>query len=451
MSGCSGGAAHLTPATSAGGAALAMRAGFAPNGFAVGRRAAGLSVSPNPLKLLGTGAASKTLLEISEKGYKGGFSLGDSCADVATFSPASLKKAGSVAFEGKSGGSCSVVVTDTIGNSETVAVTDTVVSVRFNATTSGSPEMASVAVRLLSPDKKGFGAPVVTDITASECRLGKCAVAGPPAPPGKDKFLVTTFDKKKGGGTILATNSATMRVKAAKNNALSASLLKVVSKLSLGGASGTAGSAKSASLELTAKDPKGVTIVGKYEHAVTIGDSDTSGATTIRGGSAGGNVFTDSEQKPRLSYTGLAIGDATLTASAKGVADARARFAVTSSAPVYSGPEVSGIPEIDLYSTTSGSSGFSGSFTVAQTGWNAGSFDKAFTYKTASTGSSPNCGSYAISPASGSGKSYTVSATASSVAGECDLIVTGGAGKSTTVLLTFTTSSIGVNGKRGKP
>jgi hypothetical protein len=106
-------------------------------------------------------------------------------------------------------------------------------------------------------------------------------------------------------------------------------------------------------------------------------------------------------------------------------------------------------PEIDLTSATKGSTGNAATFTVKQTGWS-----NPFTYTFAGVKGFPNncpsgsAPSYAVTPASGAaGTSFTVTATSAATGGECLLTLTGGGGNSIDVLLTFTTSSIGVENK----
>ena len=140
-----------------------------------------------------------------------------------------------------------------------------------------------------------------------------------------------------------------------------------------------------------------------------------------------------------------------MTASAKKAKSGKAIFKPVASAIVYTGPKVSAAPEVDLYSTTPATAGYSATFTATQAGW-TGSFKKAFTYSFAAvTGKTNNCpgGSgpaYTVSPGSGAlGTSYTVTATANAPAGECLMTMTGGAASTVKVLLTFTTSGIGIN------
>lgn len=118
---------------------------------------------------------------------------------------------------------------------------------------------------------------------------------------------------------------------------------------------------------------------------------------------------------------------------------------------VYKGPKVSNKPEVDLYSTTPATPGYSATFTLTQSG-GTGAFKYAF--KTVS-GFRNNCpetkaASYAISPASGkkaaNGK-YTVKAAGKGTAGACAVTFTGASKNTLKLMLTFTTSGVVV----GKP
>jgi hypothetical protein len=119
---------------------------------------------------------------------------------------------------------------------------------------------------------------------------------------------------------------------------------------------------------------------------------------------------------------------------------------------VYKGPTVSKKPEVDLYSSTAATPGYSATFTITQKG------NTNFTYKFAAVkGFANNCPNvksgkaYTVSPASGKpapkGK-YTVKATGSAKAGECLMTLTGASARTLKVLLTFTTSGVVVGQPR---
>lgn len=117
---------------------------------------------------------------------------------------------------------------------------------------------------------------------------------------------------------------------------------------------------------------------------------------------------------------------------------------------VYKGPKVGTKPEVDLYSTTAATAGYSASFTVTQKGFTK--FKYGFKPVPGFTNNCPKTASatYALSPASGKaakkGK-YTVKATSKGAAGACLVTFTGASKKTLKVTLTFTTSGVVV----GKP
>lgn len=219
---------------------------------------------------------------------------------------------------------------------------------------------------------------------------------------------------------------------------------------------GTAGKAfkKPVALSLIALGTNNKPISGAYANAVTLTDSDNLGGTQllVNGEPASSkNAVTGSTSVITLNYTGLAIDPATFGAKAAGAKPGSAKFAPKLSAIAYSGPKNGSSPEINLYST-SGNPGFSANFTATEKGW-TGKYKKAFTYAFKGiSGQTNNCpgagGAYTVTPASKNlGTKYSVQATNSASAGECMMTMTGGGGKTLAIKLTFTTTSIGINGR----
>jgi hypothetical protein len=217
----------------------------------------------------------------------------------------------------------------------------------------------------------------------------------------------------------------------------------------------TAGKAfkKPVALTITAKGSNGKVITGAYAEPIKLTDSDKTGATVlqINGKPASGkNTLNSSTDDVTLKYTGLAIKPAKFKASSKGAKSDKVKFSPALVDIAYSGPKVSSVPEIDLTSSTPSTAGYSAAFTATQAGW-TGKFKKPFKYATSAVaGFTPNCATaYVITPGSGAlGTSYTVKGKSGAGAGECALTLTGGGGKTLRVLLTFTTTSVGVNGKQ---
>jgi hypothetical protein len=197
-------------------------------------------------------------------------------------------------------------------------------------------------------------------------------------------------------------------------------------------------------------------ISGAYATPVSLRDSDKLKGTELlvnNKPASKSNPVTASTDVITLKYTGLAIAPATFSAKSKGVKTAKTKFTPKLADIVYSGPTVNGAPEIDLYSTTPATQGFSGAFTVTQKGW-SGKFKKAFTYAFEGiSGKTNNCpgpsGAYSVTPPSKRvATDYTVSATSNAGAGECLMTMTGGGDKKLAITLTFTTSGIVINGRQ---
>jgi hypothetical protein len=209
-------------------------------------------------------------------------------------------------------------------------------------------------------------------------------------------------------------------------------------------------------ITLQAIGTNGKPIVGAYATPVLLSDSDKLKATELlvnNKPASRSNAVTASTDVITLKYDGLAIEPATFSAAAKSVKEAKIKFAPKLAGITYRGPTASGAPEIDLYSTTPATQGFSGAFTVTQKGW-SGKFKKAFTYAfTGISGKTNNCpgpsGAYKVTPSSRTvATDYTVSATAGAGPGECLMTMTGGGGKTLAITLTFTTSGIVINGRQ---
>jgi hypothetical protein len=327
-----------------------------------------------------------------------------------------------------------------------------------SASISKGSKSVTITLVKVNGKKPPKSVPKTKSSNLTKCTKG-CTVAGPSSPAGKDEYSVTIIDQPAGKkGNTLATGSVTGTVKSGKKpTTIKVTVPKVPAFLTFGTVpSATAGTVLAATtLPLTVTDADKNPIAGSYSTPVTVSDSDTSSITqgsylSVNGAAASRSVSSSkSTDKLTIGYGGLAMSAVTLTASASKVTSATATFAPTNGAIQYSGPLVNGSPEIDLYSTTGVNPGFSASFTRAQPGWNDGSFANAFTY--ALGGTNNNCTSYVVSPASGTASTYTVSVGSSPSAGTCTLTATGGVSLTLNVLLTYTTSGIGINTRHARP
>jgi hypothetical protein len=175
-------------------------------------------------------------------------------------------------------------------------------------------------------------------------------------------------------------------------------------------------------------------IVGPYERPVRLRDNDTSGATAIA--TSGDDhpqphELLGSDDIATLSYTGLAIRPATITATSKGVTSYSRAFApelqpITITTTDSLNPSYAGV---DLYAPSG--AGSTGSFTASEAGWTGAPYDKSLTVTTAS-------GCSSIATLSASGTSYTATVAGSPVAGTCTATVSDPLGQSQLVTLAYT-------------
>ncbi|MBV8489103.1 MAG: NHL repeat-containing protein [Candidatus Eremiobacteraeota bacterium] len=174
---------------------------------------------------------------------------------------------------------------------------------------------------------------------------------------------------------------------------------------------------------LTAKNAAGAFIVGAYSAPITITSSDTSGATTITTGGTdnppAGKLLSSGDSL-QLTYTGLAIVPATITASATGAPSAKILFAPALS-PVVTTPQAIAISGV--YGPQSAVT-----VTASEFGWTNAPYDKKL-----SAALSPACASLTtVAPASGTVFKVTAKSNAP-LSGSCALTVSDGAGQKAVV------------------
>jgi len=181
-------------------------------------------------------------------------------------------------------------------------------------------------------------------------------------------------------------------------------------------------------------DTHGNRITGSFSRSVTVSSNNSAVTLSILGGSSGSSVtLTSGSQTIALSYSGAATSAATITASATGATSNAATFTPLIQPVVYSGPTLSGSPEIDLYAPTGTGSTFT--FTATQAGY-TGSFGNSISVSGAS-----GCSSFAtIAP--GSNSSFTVTTASSPAAGKCTIALNGFS-SSIPVVITYSTTGIG--------
>jgi hypothetical protein len=201
----------------------------------------------------------------------------------------------------------------------------------------------------------------------------------------------------------------------------------VVSKITIGTLpGGTIGTAfvSPQPLSITAQDADGYTIVGKYENAVTLSDSDLSGATTLT--TAGSDhppagQLVSSHDTVALNYTGAGIASAVIGANATGAIGANATFA-----PV---PVITSLSATTGYIATSVSETLTGHFVPGATTINVSGTGITLSHVTPAT-------------ATTIGATFSIDLAAATGARGVTAMVTGGA---TSAAQTFTISNTGVD------
>jgi hypothetical protein len=447
LAACSGSVSHLMPA---GSGSLGSTMAPVPFWQSIGRKPRAVTVQPAAIDILAAGAGGAMGVTVREKNYTGTFTETTTCNAIATASPTSGKGPTlSVKVTGLKPGKCAVTFADASKHKSAVVVTVTTTSLMLEGPL---PSARNAAVKI--------GAAAARNVALTACTNG-CSIPVPAA-PGKDSIGVTIVDASS---HVLAIHApAPVQIAGGKNNVVAIDFVKKIASLKWGPLPTANAGTKFLSAKavaITASDADGNTIVGTYSNKIALANSDVSSASVL---TVSGGLIAKSTDKVTLAYSGLAIAPATFTASSAGVAPVKVTFAPALSAIVYAGATSSSSkPEIDLYSTTPATNGFSGAFTATQTGWTPAPFGKPFTYTFAPiAGNTNDCPTaanpaFAVSPASGAvGTSFTVSVSsalqaatnANPYAGECLMTLEGGAGKTIGVVLTFTTSGVVIGKKR---
>lgn len=247
-----------------------------------------------------------------------------------------------------------------------------------------------------------------------------------PALVGTDDFQITAWNGAPVSGSFAAAKElstvtiSSRAVQLGVANTLSATLDGVVASFTVTGLpSGTAGTSfSSKTFSVTALDASGKTILGTYENPITLSDSDTSGATTIATSGADSppsKELLSSSDAASISYTGLAIAGATITASASGATNGSATFTPTLNAITPSsltgGIVLNFASPYNLASTVS--------YTASEVGWTNSPYDKTLTMTLASC---------SVGTLSQSGNTFSVTGTTSG-SGTCTLVIRDGNGE----------------------
>jgi hypothetical protein len=295
------------------------------------------------------------------------------------------------------------------------------------------------------PPPAGLASTVTGNLTPPCGPPSGCTVSGPLVPPGNDTFTITTYDGANGSGLAIALSTQTVQIATGTQNSVNVTLAGIPKYLAipttLTASAGTA-FAQPQTLTVLVSDADGNAITGNYATPVTVTDSDTTGASgtllSVNGGTPARTVqLRSSTDSLTLSYGGLAIGPASITAGAPNSADAVMMFSPALQSISYTGPLVNGAPEVDLYAPSG--TGSSANVSLDETGWSNEPYSRVFS----ATVPSSCAGIAGISP--GSGTSFTITAAAAPVVGNCTITFADGAGQSQSVLVTYTSTSFGVH------
>jgi hypothetical protein len=273
---------------------------------------------------------------------------------------------------------------------------------------------------------------VTTNLTITTC---PCTVYGPSVPPGSDTFTLTAYDEPNASGNLIATATPTYTIAAGQANNENVTLNGVPARFSLSfsGKAPDAGASTTTTLSVTVFDGDGNTIMGTYANAVTLADSDTSGATSIATSGSDNppaNGLLSSNDSAMLTYTGLAIPPATITATAKSATGsgsyAPALQPITVTTSDVQNPNYIGV---DLYATSG--AGSTATFSASEVGWTNAPYNQSF------TATANGCSSVAtVAPASGT--SFTATVVGAPTAGTCTLTLADGSGQTQSVTLAYT-------------
>jgi len=324
----------------------------------------------------------------------------------------------------------------------------------------------SITITITNPPAGLTPTSVTTNISGASC-AGGCTVNGPPSPPGQnDQFSLTTFDAPGGVGNPLDTGQASLVPVVGQANSASVTMQGIPASIVLQNPAsliaGTAG--QSEPFIVTVKDHAGETITGTYANPVTITDPDsdhingTSLNATIVFPLGAAATLLASTDTLSLVYNGLAENPVTFTSSAGGVSGPSAGTATFTPTlqPVswVSGPTslAAGSPKgIDLFTSDSTSNvGYTGTESYSEPGFTNAPYNKQLGVTGASA-----CAAFATlatGPNSAGATPFTATSIASPVAGLCTLTVTDNLTDQPntlpTFVVTYTTSSVGADGKR---
>ncbi len=277
----------------------------------------------------------------------------------------------------------------------------------------------------------GLTTSVATNVNLTNC---PCTVAGPAVPPGSDGFTLSVYDGQNGTGNVISTATPTLTILPNVPNTNTITLNGVPARFALSLPAATAGTAFGAtSFSVTVQDADGNTIMGSYQNAVTLTDSDTTGATTLAtagSDSPAAGQLVSSSDTATIAYTGLAIAPVTVMAAASGATSGTRSFAPVLQPIVTTAPLNGATPEIALTRDTA-----SGNFTASEAGWTNAPYNRSIT-------ATPTGCSTIGTTAPSSGTTFTTTVAGAPGAGSCTLALSDFVGGSaTSVTLAYVSGS----------
>ena len=255
------------------------------------------------------------------------------------------------------------------------------------------------------------------------------------SPTGNVTYTVSLFSTTNETGSPVAQGTTTATITVGTNNVVNLTLALVGGALALAlqNTAPQSGSSTTIGVTLSELDGGGTPITGTYPNPIVLTDSDTSGATSLAVNGKAGTTVTTSADVVTLAYTGLAIAPVTIGASTTGLASASATLTPGIAAVVLAPTSLS-------FQGTASLGGVGAStVTATQAGWTG-----SFGHTIAVTNGSPSCNlgnasTQIVSLPSTNGTSFAITPQN---AGSCSLLFSGGAGASSSLPISVTTTKV---------
>lgn len=205
----------------------------------------------------------------------------------------------------------------------------------------------SVAIAVQGGAKLGtFDVSAASKLCTGAQDGSRTCTAGVQAPEGSDTFVVTAYDGQNGTGDALATGTMMQSISGSSAAMIAVSLTGVTASVGIHVQSTMlpSGTAASIPVIVQAFDASGNTIVGTYDRAIALADSDTSRHTSLSAATVNG-----SDAAVTLQYDGGHMSaPVSISASASGVA-------ATAPVSVQSVPSIAAQYDLATIATQDGS------------------------------------------------------------------------------------------------